>query len=366
MATRRVSTYSNAVRDFATRARPAAVDLRSDTVTKPCSFMRKAMQAGRVGDDVYGEDPDVNALQRKVARMLNKEAGLFVPSGTQSNLIAVGTHCNRGEEIILGHSSHIFVYEGGGASAHLGVSMKQVPNNSDGTLIEFEGSIRPRNNVHYPRTRCVALENTHNVCGGVVVPQTHMLEVKKVCVQHGLALHLDGARLWNASIASKTSMAELVEPFDSVSVCFSKGLGAPVGSMLVGNRKFIDKARYLRKSLGGGLRQAGILAAGALYALENNIERLRDDHIRAKSISATLKLFPNVFKMAAEPETNILYFEVAGGQGKLFTDWLKNEYGVLMGSYGTTRVRAVTHLGIGDEALDRTNDAIKNLANSLF
>lgn len=231
-----------------------SMDLRSDTVTMPSLEMREVMAKAKVGDDVYGEDPTVRRLQRLVARMLNKEAALFLPTGTQSNLVAVGTHCGRGEEIILGRNSHIYVYEGGGASAYMGVSMNLVPNNADGSfdLELLRKGIRPLNDSHYPITKAVALENTHNVCGGTILPQTFVHDVRKICDENNLALHLDGARLWNASVATGMSMSELCEHFDTVSVCLSKGLGAPVGSVLVGSKKFIARAHRLRKSLGGG------------------------------------------------------------------------------------------------------------------
>ena len=336
------------------------IDLRSDTVTRPSKGMRTAMMNAEVGDDVYGEDTTVIALQSRVCKLLGKEASLFVPSGTMSNLIAIGAHCRRGEEAILGRQSHIFVYEGGGASAFLGASLNLIENDADGTISEAKlaSAVRPLNNDHYPVTKCIALENTHNVMGGVILPQPYVLRVKELCRKNSLALHLDGARLWNASVATGLTMLELSAPFDSVSVCLSKGLGAPVGSLLVGTEEYIHRARRLRKALGGGLRQSGVIAAAGLYALDNNIERLSEDHARAKTLAIALRERPHLFDNIVDPQTNILYFDVKGDKGTAFCEALWKRFGIKMGSYGTTRVRAVTHLDIDDSAIEATIKAV--------
>lgn len=329
--------------------------------------MREAMFNAKVGDDVYGEDPSVNKLQKMVAEQLNKEAALFVPSGTQSNLIAIGAHCTRGDEAILGKQSHIYVYEGGGASAFMGVSYHLIENNADGSipLDSIRKGIRP-DNEHYPRTSVIALENTHNVKGGVILPLPYVNEVKRICEENKLPLHLDGARLWNASAATGLSMQELARQFDTVSVCLSKGLGAPVGSILAGSASYIAKAKRLRKALGGGMRQSGLLAAAGIYAIENNFARLHQDHVRARKFSDALNEMPDVFTDVVTPETNIVYFEVRHGKGKVFTELLKTRYRILLNSYGTERVRAVMHLDITDDALDKTLLAIRTIAREGF
>ena len=344
------------------------VDLRSDTVTVPSLGMREAMYKAKVGDDVYSEDPTVNLLQQRVASLLNKESALFVPSGTMSNLLAMGTHCQRGEEAIVGRSSHIFVYEGGGASAHMGVSLSLIDNESDGSYDErqIESSIRPQNNDHYPTTRCIAIENTHNVRGGTVVPQRKIISLAKLCQKHSLSFHLDGARLWNASVATGLKLSDLADPFDTVSICLSKGLGAPVGSLLAGPKNFIIKAKRQRKALGGGMRQSGVLAAAGLFAIENNFERLSDDHRRAKLLAAGLRARPKVFKNIVEPETNILFFQVIDSKGLSFVEELRKN-GVLMGFYGNTdRVRAVTHIDITDDDVEMINYQIERAVSKLF
>lgn len=343
------------------------IDLRSDTVTQPSKGMRIAMSKAPVGDDVYREDPTVNKLQRHVASLLGKEAGLFCPSGTMANLIAMGTHSSRGDEVILGKRSHIFWYEGGGLSAHMGVAMHTVDNDSRGCmdLRKIREAIRPLND-HYPRTSCVALESTHNLCGGAVVPLDYCWAAKTLCDEFTLPLHLDGARLWNSARASRMSVKQLAEPFDSVSVCLSKGLGAPVGSVLVGTKKFIASAKRLRKALGGGMRQAGLLAAAGLYALENgHIERLDLDHRRAKLLAAFLSQLGEhegvgFFDDIVQPETNIIYFSVKDGKARDFCTQLKKK-GVLMNSYGDSRVRCVLHLDVDDKAVEKTMAAIEDV-----
>lgn len=342
------------------------IDLRSDTVTLPSTLMRQAMAIAAVGDDVYNEDPTIIDLEKKVASILTKESGLFVPSGTQSNLIAMGVHCGgRGSEIILGTKSHIFIYEGGGASAFMGASFHTIPNQPDGTLKieDIKSAIRIANNDHYPKTVCVAIENTHNLCGGRVLTPEYIQSVKQLCLEHDLPLHMDGARLWNAAVALNVPVSSLAGPCDSISVCLSKGLGAPVGSVLVGDSKFITAARRLRKALGGGMRQAGILAAAGIYALDTNRERLADDHRRARVLAVGLQSVSGL-KLMDLPETNILYFEVLDDRmAKLFVEELRT-VGVLVNSYGKT-VRVVTHLDISDAdiqlVIEKTNETMRKL-----
>jgi len=271
--------------------------------------MREAMANAEVGDDVFGDDPTVQQLEKRVAELLGKEAGLFVTSGTQGNLLAVGTHCSgRGEEVLCGKDSHIFFYEQGGSSSLMGVVYNTFPNKPDGTLDleEVAKYIRPDND-HFSSAKLLALENTQNKLGGLVLPVGYMEKAGEFCKAHGLRLHVDGARLWNAAVALGLPPAELVKPADSVNVCLSKGLGAPVGSVLVGTAEFIQKARRLRKAVGGGLRQVGILAAAGLYALEHNLARLKEDHENASRLAQGLKdLGLNVLPAP----TNLVFFDV--------------------------------------------------------
>src|SRR5215217_5922744 len=262
-------------------------DFRSDTVTRPSADMRAAMAAAEVGDDVFGDDPTVNRLEQKMAGMLRKDAALFVPSGTQSNLLALMSHCGRGDEYIAGQKAHLYVNEAGGAAVLGSIQPQPIAHQADGTMAldEIEGAIKP-DDSHYARTRVIALENTF---GGRVMPMEYMLAVADIAQRHRLGLHLDGARAFNATVELKLDIATFTAPFDTVSICLSKGLGAPVGSVLIGRQDMIDTARRHRKMLGGGLRQSGILAAAGLYALEHNVERLVDDHRRAKRLAEGLR-----------------------------------------------------------------------------
>lgn len=259
------------------------IDLRSDTVTKPTLEMREAMAKAEVGDDVYGEDPTINRLQEAAAEKMGKEAGLFVPSGTMGNLIAVLVHCQRGEEAIMGDQGHTFVYEAGGISALGGVFPHTLPNQLDGTLRidEIRSAIRP-DDIHQPPTKLIILENTQNRCGGVVLSEEYISRVGVLAHEKGLKLHIDGARIFNASVAMKMDAKDMVQAADSITFCLSKGLCAPVGSVLCGSDEFIARAKRLRKMLGGGMRQAGILAAAGLVALDSMVDRLEEDHRRAR------------------------------------------------------------------------------------
>lgn len=332
------------------------VDLRSDTVTKPTPEMREAMAEAEVGDDVYMDDPTVNQLQQKAAEMLGKEDALFVPSGTMGNLLALLVHCQRGDEVIVGDKSHIYLNEAGGMSALGGIHPHPIKNQADGTLAldEILASIQTED-VHHTITRLICLENTQNVCGGVVLPVEYVRAVGKVAHDHNLFLHIDGARIFNAAAALNVSVKDLVEPADSVMFCLSKGLVAPVGSMLVGRRKFITRARHLRKMLGGGMRQAGVLAAAGLISLEKLSTRLGQDHARAKSLYEGLKQVRGL-KLDASPSSNMVYFDLLD-EVKLSVDQIVAEMktrGVLVDWAGTRRFRLVTHYWVDDAGVEKT------------
>ncbi|MGB9689561.1 low-specificity L-threonine aldolase [Thermogutta sp.] len=332
------------------------LDFRSDTVTRPTPGMRAAMAAAEVGDDVLGDDPTVRQLEERVAELLHKEAALFVPSGTMSNLIAVRLHCRPGDEMICEADSHIYNYEQGGYAQICGVAAR--PVQGDWGLIrpeQLEGLIRPQN-VHFVRTRLLTLENTHNRGGGRIQPFSLVETLTSWARRNRLALHLDGARLWNASVATGIPLQQWAQLFDTVNVCFSKGLGAPVGSALAGPSDLITEARRHRKVLGGGMRQAGVLAAAALYALEHHIDRLAEDHANAQRLAAGLAEIPFLTLMPIPVETNILLFDVAPewGTAAQLSQILK-EHGVLMLATAPQRIRAITHLDVTscdvDEAL---------------
>jgi len=328
------------------------IDLRSDTVTVPTPDMREAMAKAEVGDDVYGEDPTINRLQEMAAERMGKEAGLFVPSGTMGNLAAILSHCTRGDEVILGNKAHTFLYEAGGISALGGVHSYQLPNQPDGTLVleEIEAAIRPEN-PHFPITRLVALENTHNRCGGVALTVAYTRAVGALAHQHGLKLHLDGARIFNAAVSQGVPVHALVEPADSVTFCLSKALSAPVGSVLCGSHEFIDRALRIRKQLGGGMRQAGILAAAGIVALETMVDRLAEDHARAKRLAAGLASIPGVILDPGSPFTNMIFCSLSPELPWNAADVAKRlaQQGVKVGDAGRRRFRLVMHYWVGDE-----------------
>jgi threonine aldolase len=317
----------------------AIVDLRSDTVTRPTPAMMAAIAAAKVGDDVFGDDPTVNALQQRVAALLGKEAALFMSSGTQSNLCALLAHCGRGDEYIVGQLAHTYRYEGGGAAVLGGIQPQPLPNQPDGSLKleDIEAAIKP-DDPHFARSRLLALENTWN---GNVLPASYTAAACELAHSRGLSAHLDGARLFNAAVASGRAVADLAHHFDSVSLCFSKGLGAPIGSMLVGSRELIAKAHRARKMLGGGLRQVGLLAAAADHALTHHVERLADDHALARRLADGLAALPGV--TVTPPQTNIVFAQVDGGRGPALLDHLKSR-GVL--ATGLIGLRFVTHLDV--------------------
>ena len=334
------------------------VDLRSDTVTKPTPEMREAMAEAEVGDDVYMDDPTVNQLQIKAAEMLRKEDSLFVPSGTMGNLLALLVHCQRGDEVIVGDKSHIYMNEAGGMSALGGIQPHPLKNQADGTLLldDILASIQTED-VHHTITRLICLENTQNVCGGVPLSVEYTRAVGKIAYENNLLLHIDGARIFNAATALNVSVKELVEPADSVMFCLSKGLAAPVGSMLVGTKKFINRARHLRKMLGGGMRQVGVLAAAGLISLEKMSTRLGQDHARAKKLSEGLKKVSGLVLDAANgASTNMVYFNLAD-EVNLSVDEIINEmkeHGVLIDWAAPRRFRLVTHYWVDDAGVEKT------------
>jgi threonine aldolase len=342
------------------------IDLRSDTVTRPTPEMRAAMAEAEVGDDVFRDDPTVIRLEEVAAGMVGKEAALFVPSGTMGNLIALLVHCQRGEEAIVGSLSHIYLNEAGGMSALGGIQPCPVPNQKDGTLHldDILASIRTED-VHHPITRLVCLENTQNICGGIPLTSVYTRQVGELAYQHGLLLHVDGARIFNAAVAQNCSIRELVNPADSVMFCLSKGLAAPVGSILAGSQKFINRARHVRKMLGGGMRQVGVLAAAGIISLEKMTKRLGDDHLRAKKLADGLRQNPGVVLDPGSPYTNMIYLNLAGHikeNAQTLTGKMK-KYGVLLDADSDRRFRLVTHYWIDDEAVDKAIDAFGKVFN---
>jgi threonine aldolase len=343
------------------------IDLRSDTVTQPTPEMREAMSKAQVGDDVYEDDPTVNKLQEMAAALLGKEAALFVPSGTMGNLLALLTHCQRGDEAIVGDQSHIYVNEAGGMSALGGIHPHPVHNQADGTLSldDIRASIQSED-VHHTITRLVCIENTQNICGGVPLTAEYTRQVGELAHANGLALHIDGARLFNAAVAQNVSAKELSAPADSVMFCLSKGLVAPIGSMLVGSAKFVRRARHLRKMLGGGMRQVGVVAAAGILSLESMIERLDEDHARARKLAEGLSKVKGIVVDKGSPYTNMVYFDLtkdAPLNAEQIMYQLKDR-GILVGPETYTRFRLVTHYWIDDAAVDRTVQAFAEVLNA--
>ncbi len=344
------------------------IDLRSDTVTQPTKAMRQAMAKAKVGDDVYCEDPTVNKLQEMAAERMGKEAGLYVPSGTMGNLAAILAHCGRGDEVILGNKAHTFLYEAGGISALGGVHSYQLPNQPDGTLLlqDVQSAVRPKE-VHQPVSRLVCLENTHNRCGGVSLTAAYTQMVGDLAHNNGLSLHLDGARIFNAAAAQGVQASELAAPADSVTFCLSKGLSAPVGSVLCGSREFIQKAHRIRKQLGGGMRQAGILAAAGIVALDSMVERLVEDHKRARYLAQGLSFLPWLVMEPGTPYTNIIFISLAENfpaDASKVADELAAK-GVKVGLVGKRRFRLVTHYWIDDAAVDKAILAFQEIGLKL-
>ncbi|MGE5674104.1 MAG: low-specificity L-threonine aldolase [Mycobacterium leprae] len=342
------------------------IDLRSDTVTKPTPEMRRAMYEAEVGDDVYGEDPTVNQLEAEAAKLLGKEAALFVASGTQGNQVAVLTHTNRGEEVIMEANSHVFYYEVAGIAALAACQTRPVAG-VRGAMdpAEVEAAIRGVN-IHYPRTALVCVENTHNRAGGCILPQENISAIAAVAHKHGVPVHMDGARVFNAAVASGRPVSEVVAPVDSVMFCLSKGLAAPVGSILAGSKQFIAKARGNRKLLGGGMRQAGILAAAGLVAIRSMIDRLAEDHANAKALANGLNQITGLHVDLETVQTNMVMCNLVGAHQDAGALAAKiSQAGVLCGDMGPNRIRFVTHKDVAaadlPEALDRIAQVIKGL-----
>jgi len=341
------------------------VDLRSDTVTKPTPAMREAMAKAAVGDDVYGDDPTINQLQELAAAKLGKQAGLFVPSGTMGNLAGILAHCTRGDEVIMGQHSHTFLHEGGGISTLGGVHSCQIKEQKDGSLAieEIEAAIRTPDDDHEPVTRLIEIENTHNACGGLCLSPGYIQRLSDFAHERGLIVHMDGARLFNSAVAQGVDVRELSGPVDSVTFCLSKGLSAPVGSVLCGSTEFIKKARKIRKHLGGGMRQAGILAAAGIVALETMVERLAEDHSRARYLAEGLSEIPAIILEPGSPATNMIFFGFASSV-KLTTTQIEQklaERGILTSASSSKRFRLVTHCWIDDAGVDKTVAAFREV-----
>jgi len=333
------------------------IDLRSDTVTRPTPEMREAMAKAEVGDDVYGEDPTINRLQEMAAGMMGQEAGLFVPSGTMGNVAAILAHCARGDEVILGRKNHTFLFEAGGISALGGIHSQQLENQPDGSLLlsDVEAAIRP-DDAHFPVTRLVCLENTHNRCGGTFSTADYARRLAALAHARGLKVHLDGARIFNAAAALGVPARELAAPMDSVTFCLSKALSAPVGSVLCGPGEFIHKAHRVRKMLGGGMRQAGVLAAAGIIALETMVKRLTEDHARARNLAEGLSENPDLVLDTGTPATNMVFMSLApkaAVSARQVMDQLKARR-VLVSTTGERSFRLVTHYGIDDAGIEKT------------
>ncbi len=332
------------------------IDLRSDTVTQPCTAMREAMSQAEVGDDVFGDDPTVNRLQQQTAELAGHEAGLFMPSGTQSNLVGLLAHCQRGDEYIVGQQAHTYKYEAGGAAVLGSIQPQPIEFEADGTLDlnKVAAAIKP-DDFHFARTRLLALENT---VSGKVIPQDYIKKVRHFTQERGLILHLDGARAFHSAVALGISLEEITSQFDSVSLCLSKGLGAPVGSVLCGSRTFIEEAKKWRKMVGGGMRQAGILAAAGLYALQHNIERLQEDHDNAKWLADQLRLIPalNTEETAVRQETNMVFVSLPQMMAKALPDRLKEQSILIL---AMNPLRLVLHKDVSRADLERFIEVLR-------
>lgn len=334
------------------------IDLRSDTITQPTPAMRQAMATAEVGDDVFGDDPTVRRLEERTAEILGKEAAVFVPSGTMANQLAVRVHTEPGDEVILEANAHLYYYEAGAPAALAGVQCRCLPGQRGiFTAADLRAALRP-SDVHFPPTRLVCLENTHNRGGGRIWPLAQIQEIAAVAREHRFRLHLDGARLWNAAVASGMAERAIAAPFDSVNVCFSKGLGAPIGSALAGSAAVIQRARRFRKQYGGGMRQAGIIAAGALYALEHHRERLADDHAHAQRLACGLAQLKGVELDPRTVETNIVLFRLTAATARAVAEELAAR-GVRVLATGPDTIRAVTHLHVSATDIDRALEILR-------
>lgn len=338
------------------------IDLRSDTVTRPTPAMMKAMMSAPLGDDVLGDDPTVIKLQNETARLLGKPDGLFVPSGTMGNQIAIMTHTRPGDEVILDYQSHIFRYEVAGAAVMSGVQFNALSGPGGVmTVKQIQEAIRPED-IHQPATTLVCLENTHNRAGGTIYPIEEIDRIYRICRKNKIRMHLDGARLWNASVASGISLKDYAKYFDSVMVCFSKGMGCPVGSVLAGEKKFIAKAARYRKMMGGGMRQAGLLAGAGLYALKHNIKRMADDHRRAKMLGQMISQISKIKIDLMSVQTNIIVFDIKRTGMTPEQAMVKlAQKGLWVVPFGATKLRAVTHLDVDDRDIGRAGEIMRKM-----
>lgn len=335
------------------------IDLRNDTVTRPSDAMRLAMSRAEVGDDVYGDDPSVNLLEQEAAELTGKEAALFLPTGTQANLVALLTHCQRGEEYIVGQKAHNYLFEAGGAAVLGSIQPQPIDAAADGTLpLDVVASVIKPDDVHFARTKLLCIENTHN---GKVLPLDYLQQAWVFTREKGLALHVDGARIMNATVALNVPLSTLTQYCDTLTICLSKGLGAPIGSLLCGSAEYIKQARRWRKMVGGGMRQAGILAEAARYALLNNVERLREDHDNAQWLANELSAI-GVEVLAPGAQTNMLFLKVPAHEAAQLGGWMK-ERGVLMSAGPVTRI--VTHLDVSRSDLEKLVSLWKEFKQSI-
>ena len=330
------------------------IDLRSDTVTLPTKEMREAISNAELGDDVFQEDPTINNLEKLAAKKFNKEAAIFLPSGTMANLVAVLTHCNRGDEVMLGDQSHTFLYEAGGISSFGGVHSRQLKNHNDGTihLNDIKNAIRKKD-VHFPPSRLICLENTHNRCFGMPLETNYVNEVVDIAKNNNMSVHVDGARIFNAAVATGSTVADLTKNVDSVSFCLSKGLSAPSGSLLCGDKNFIHRARFNRKALGGGMRQAGILAAAGVVAIDIMSAKIIEDHRNAKALAVGIAKIDGIIIETEKIKTNIIYFKL--DHPKINSESLldiMSKKNIRFFELGTNWFRLVTHSGISKENID--------------
>jgi threonine aldolase len=341
------------------------IDLRSDTITKPTPAMREAMANAEVGDDVFGDDPTVNALEAYVAELLGKEAAVYMPSGTMTNQVALRVHTEPGDEIILESEAHIYYYEGGAPAALSGVMCRLIKGNKGiFSAADVAKVLRP-DDSHFPKTKLVCLENTHNRGGGRVFPLSEIEAIARICQERNLKLHLDGARLWNACAATGISEAEYAKPFDTISVCFSKGLGAPVGSALVGSKDMMHRGRRFRQMFGGGMRQAGIVAAGALYALKHHRERLVEDHVKAKLLAKGLQQIDGIAIDLEDVQTNIVIFQTKEVPAQALAQKLQ-EMEVALLPFGSHSLRAVTSSMVTQEEVQKVPELVEAAMRSLL
>jgi len=349
------------------------IDLRSDTVTLPSDKMRSAIAAAKLGDDVFGEDPSVNSLEVKAADIMDKEAGLLVPSGTMGNLVSILVHCQRGTEIIVGDKAHTFVYEAGGISAFGGIHSRQLKNKEDGTIdiFDIKSAIR-MDNIHFPKTSAITLENSHNLCNGAPLTPAYINSISEITNDNNMKLHIDGARIFNAAVALNVDVKEMVKGANSVTFCLSKGLGAPIGSVICGSERFIYHARRTRKALGGGMRQAGIIATAGIFSLDNMLDQIRNDHQNAKRLAEGIDEIDGLFVDKKNIISNILYFDIEKGTSRC--DKLASQTqniniypfeinldGVRFFESSPNRFRLVTHYGIKKDDIEKALRIIKKI-----